>query len=129
YRFAGSTARRDELDGFAGSMTRLRGAFDALQKMSPVAVPPDSLIDAMQAGNRLGYHPEKAQDEIARFHQVLMNAQQAVDQLQQGLAQRMDDFVRRMSQDALRNVDLDAQKKNRIDAMARAETLVHEAER
>jgi alpha-glucosidase len=128
-RASGLTVRRNELDGFAGSMSRLRGAFDALQRMSPVAVPPDPLIDAMQTGDRIGYHPEKAQDEIAHFHQVLTNAQRAVDQLQQGFAQRIDDFVKRMSQDALRNVDLDTQKKNRIDAMARAEKLVHEAER
>ncbi len=128
-RAMGLTARRDDLDGFAGAMTRLRGAYDAMQKMSPVAVPPDALIDAMQAGDRLGYHPEKAKDEIEHFHLVLIDAQQAVDRLQQGFAQRLDAFVKRMSQNELRNVDLDVQKKNRQSAMARAEKLVEQADR
>ena len=59
HRAAGLTARRAELDGFAGSMTRLRAAYDALQKTSPITVPPDPLIDAMQTGDRLSYHPER----------------------------------------------------------------------
>ena len=66
-RAAGLTARRGEIDGFAGTMTRLRGAYDALQQTSPVAAPPDPLIDAMQTGDRLGYHPETAVEEIAHL--------------------------------------------------------------
>jgi alpha-glucosidase len=70
-RAAGLTARRGELDGFAGAMTRLRGVYDSLQQTWPVAAAPDLLIDAMQTGDRLSYHPELATEEITHFHSVL----------------------------------------------------------
>ena len=70
HRGAGLARRRNELDGFPGMMTRLRAAYDALNQTWPVGHPPDSLIDAMQTGDRLSYRPEDAQREIARFHQV-----------------------------------------------------------
>ena len=52
-------------------MTRLRSAYDALQQTSPVSAAPDPLIDAMQSGDRISYHPERAPEEIAHFHDVL----------------------------------------------------------
>ena len=70
-RAAGLTARRNELDGFNGAMAILRETYDALNSTPPLAAPPDILIDAMQTGNRIGYHPELAQKEIAHFHEVL----------------------------------------------------------
>ena len=66
----GSQARRVELDGFAGKMTRLRQAYDALNAAWPITWSADSLIDAMQTGDRLTYHPENIQEEIARFTQT-----------------------------------------------------------
>ena len=60
-------AQRNELDGFAGAMTRLRDAYHDLQKTSPVSGPPDALIDAMQTGDRISYHPQRAAEEIAHF--------------------------------------------------------------
>jgi hypothetical protein len=110
-------------------MTRLRGAYDALQKTSPVSSPPDALIDAMQAGDRLGYHPEKATDEIEHFRAVLLDARDAVDAIQRDFAQRMDAIAKRLSQDVLRITDLENQKKIRVDALARAQKLVEEANR
>jgi alpha-glucosidase len=129
HRPIGLTARRDDLDGFAGAMTRLRGAYDEMQKTWPVSAPPDQLIDAMQTGDRLGYHPEKATDEIEHFRAVLPEAQDAVDAIQRDFAQRMDAFAKRLSQDVLRNLDLESQKKIRVDALARAQKLVEEANR
>jgi alpha-glucosidase len=126
-RTIGLTARRDDLDGFAGAMTRLRGAYDALQKTSPVASPPDPLIDAMQTGDRLGYHPEKATGEIEHFRAVLPEAEDAVNAIQRDFAQRMDAFAKRLSRDAQRSSDLENQKKIRVDALARAQRLVEEA--
>ncbi|MFZ1014233.1 MAG: TIM-barrel domain-containing protein, partial [Terracidiphilus sp.] len=123
-RAAGLTNRRDDLDGFAGDMTRLREAYDAMQKTWPVSQPPDPLIDAMQAGDRLGYHPERAREEIEHFRLALIDTQTAVDTAQRGFAQRIDDFVKRMGQDSLRNVNLEAEKQSRLDAMARAQKLV-----
>ena len=128
-RTTGLIARRDDLDGFAGAMTRLRGAYDALQKTSPVSSPPDALIDAMQAGDRLGYHPEKATDEIEHFRAVLLDARDAVDAIQRDFAQRMDAIAKRLSQDVLRITDLENQKKICADALARAQKLVEEANR
>jgi alpha-glucosidase (family GH31 glycosyl hydrolase) len=127
-RAAGLTAKRSELGGFAGAMTRLRGAYDAMHKTSPVAQPPDALIDAMQTGDRLGYHPEHAAEEIAHFHEVLPKVQAAVDAIGNGFAQRIDDYIKNMSRD-WRVADLEAQKQNRLDAISRAEKLVAEAQK
>jgi hypothetical protein len=128
-RAVGLMARRDDLDGFAGSMNRLRGAYDALQKTWPIASPPDPLIDAMQAGDRLSYHPENAKAEIEHFRQVLLDAQTAVEGLKSDFAERLDEYAKRLAPDVLRNMDIEAQKKNRVDAMARAARLMQQADR
>jgi alpha-glucosidase len=77
-RDAGLVARRPELDGFPGAMTRLREAFDVMQQTWQLGVPPDTLIDAMQSGNRLGYTPERAGTELRHFAEVLPQAIAAV---------------------------------------------------
>jgi alpha-glucosidase len=77
-RDAGLVARRPELDGFPGAMTRLREAFDVMQQTWQLGVPPDTLIDAMQSGNRLGYTPEQAGAELRHFAEVLPQAIAAV---------------------------------------------------
>jgi hypothetical protein len=133
-RATGLTARRDDLEGFAGSMTRLREAYDELQHTWPIATPPDMLIDAMQTGDRLGYHPENATAEIEHFRQVVLDAQSAVEGMQTGFAQRVDEYAKRVAAEQARSKttmveDLDAQKKSRLDAMARAVKLVQLADR
>jgi alpha-glucosidase (family GH31 glycosyl hydrolase) len=127
HRATGLTARRGELDGFTGAMTRLRGAYDALQKTWPISTPPDTLIDAMQTGDRLGYHPDRAQAELARFHDVLPTAQAVVNTIQQGFAQRLEEFAMRLSADQQRSNDLQAQKQARLEAIARAQRLMDDA--
>jgi alpha-glucosidase (family GH31 glycosyl hydrolase) len=126
-RAPGLIARRGELDGFAGVMTRLRGAYDALQQTWPVAVPPDPLIDAMQTGDRLGYHPERAVEEIAHFHENLPKVQGAVATVASGFSDRLDDYARRMATNPLRPADMEAAKQSRSAAMARATQLVNAA--
>jgi alpha-glucosidase len=128
-RAAGLTARRGELDGFAGAMTRLRGAYDALQQSSPVAVPPDELIDAMQTGDRLGYHPERAMEEIEHFHETLPKAQAAVGAVSATFAQKLDDYAKRNANNPLRPADMEAAKQIRLDNLHRAERLVGETEK
>jgi alpha-glucosidase len=127
-RVDGLTARRSQLNGFAGALTRLRGAYDALHETEPVAEPPDALIDAMQTGDRLGYHPERAVEELAGFHEKLAQAQAAVTALQAGFAQRLEEFTRNqenwmkqsgMSQDLVDQMK--AHNQIRQAAMARAE--------
>ena len=126
-RSPGLTARRGELDGFAGAMTRLRGAYDAINQTMPVASPPDVLIDAMQTGDRLGYHPERAQEEMAHFRSILPHAKEAVAMAGQGFAQRMDEYALQLAKSTWRPAETDAEKQNRINAMARAQKLVSEA--
>ena len=126
-RAAGLTAKRGELDGFAGAMTRLRAAYDALQQTWPISSPPDPLIDAMQTGDRLGYHPERAVEEIAHFHEVLPRAQAAVRADEVDFTQRVDQYAQRMENNPLRPANMDAEKQSREDAMSRAEKMVEEA--
>ena len=65
HRATGSLTSRPLLDNFAGQMTRLREAYDALSGDFPAtAAVPDELTLAMQTGNRLGYHPETARNEL-----------------------------------------------------------------
>ena len=67
-------ARRAELDGFAGAMTRLREAYDALNQTWPMAWSPDELIDAMQTGDRLSYFPQNAEELLTHYREVLPKA-------------------------------------------------------
>jgi hypothetical protein len=123
-RARGLTARRSELDGFAGSMTRLRAAYDALQQTWPVSSPPDPLIDVMQTGDRLGYHPERAQEEIAHFHQTLPQAQSAVSSVGQDFERRMDVYSRRFSRGNLAPTSMDREKQRRLDSLNRAQAMM-----
>ena len=123
-RAAGLTARRGELDGFNGAMARLRAAYDALNTTPPLAAPPDILIDAMQTGDRMGYHPEDAQKEIAHFREVLPRAKSAVDKLVQDGDSRLDEFGQRLHREAGNNIDIKAERQKRADALARAAKLV-----
>jgi alpha-glucosidase len=128
-RTAGLAARRGELDGFAGAMTRLRGAYDAMHQTWPVSDPPDVLVDAMQAGDRLSYHPEKAIEEIAHFHEVLPKAQATIAEIGSTFAQHLEDYTKRLTASNWRpaGMDMKAQKQRRLDAVARAAKLVTEA--
>ena len=126
-RAEGLTARRGELDGFNGIMARLRETYNALNMTPPVAAPPDVLIDAMQTGDRLGYHPEDAQKEIAHLHKVLPEAQQAVDKLVQDGTKRLEEFAQRARRPDMGTIDVQAEKQKREDALARAEKVVADA--
>jgi alpha-glucosidase (family GH31 glycosyl hydrolase) len=126
-RAPGLAARRSELDGFAGAMTRLRGAYDALQETWPVASPPDALIDAMQTGDRLGYHPERAVEEIAHLHRVLPQAQAAVDAFDAVFNKRIDEAMKRIGGADYAHFDVQAEEQRRLDNLHRAERLVAEA--
>jgi hypothetical protein len=87
-RSADLFARRAELNGFAGSMTRLREAYDSLNQTWPIAWAPDELIDAMQTGDRLTYHPEQAGDQLTHLHTVLPQAIAKVNELSKPPSQK-----------------------------------------
>jgi alpha-glucosidase (family GH31 glycosyl hydrolase) len=88
-------ARRADLDGFAGEMTRLRAAYDALNQAWPIAWPPDVLIDAMQTGDRLSYHPETAEKEIAHLRELAPKLLPAAEAIAQGAPAKIDEAERR----------------------------------
>ena len=83
-RSADLVARRAELDGFSGAMTRLRECYDSLNGNWPVAWSPDELIDAMQSGDRLTYRPQSASDELTHYRHVLEKAVSLVQAMTKG---------------------------------------------
>jgi alpha-glucosidase len=56
-----------DIDGFAGSLTRLRAAYDSLNALWPQARSPRQLINALQTGDRLTYFPQNALAELAQY--------------------------------------------------------------
>jgi alpha-glucosidase len=99
-RNADLLARRKELDGFAGGMTRLREAYDSLNETWPLGWSPDELIDAMQSGDRLSYHPNTAAKELTHYSEVLSKAEGQVQALTKGLSQeQMEKVAARVGQD------------------------------
>jgi alpha-glucosidase len=81
-RPAALVARRSELDGFAGAMTRLREAYDNVNRTHPIAWSPDELVDAMQTGDRLSYYPDQAGDQLKHLREVLPQAAAKVKELE-----------------------------------------------
>ncbi|HUZ05205.1 MAG TPA: TIM-barrel domain-containing protein, partial [Acidobacteriaceae bacterium] len=77
--------RRAELDGFAGCMTRLREAYDTLNHTFPLAWSPDALIDVMQTGDRITYHPETVSQELTHFHVMLPQAIEHVNKMKDAI--------------------------------------------
>jgi alpha-glucosidase (family GH31 glycosyl hydrolase) len=128
-RASGLTAKRAELDGYAGTMTRLRGVYDMLRDESPVTDAPDILIQAMQTGDRLSYHPENAVAEIARLHQTLPQAQSLVTQIDKGLPAQLDEYVARMKARPWVPIPIDyeAESNRRLAAVKKAQAQIDDA--
>ena len=125
HRAPGMADKRGQLDGFAGAMTRLRAAYDAMNATNPVSQPPDPLIDAMQTGDRLGYHPERAQEELAHLRQVLPQAQSALDDIAKTFTDRVDAMAKRRI-NGIPEEEMEKEKQSRLDAMSRAQKNVTE---
>jgi hypothetical protein len=100
-----------------------------MHKTEPVSDPPEALVDAMQSGDRLGYYPEKAVEEIAHFHQMLPKAQAELAAIGADFASHVDEFIKRYAPEKWLpgKQNLNALEQSRIDAMARAQKLVTEA--
>jgi alpha-glucosidase len=127
HRAAGLTARRGELDDFTGTMTRLRGAYDAVQQTFPFASAPDILTDAMQTGDRLSYHPEHAVAELAHLHEVLPAAQSSLSKLEPDFLERINKNSLHVSASNLSPAEQEAQKQLRTQTFRRAELLATDA--
>ncbi len=80
-RSAELVQNRSKLDGFAGTITRLREVSDTLLSTLPAAFPPDELVEAAQTGSRLSYRPETMGQEIDAFGAKLLLARERVETL------------------------------------------------
>jgi len=67
------------LDGLPGKLTRLRETYDLLNAAWPAAGSPDPLVDAMQTGDRISYHPETAFAETGGFAAKLAGLAKIID--------------------------------------------------
>lgn len=74
-------SQRGLLDSFAGKMTRLRETYDILNSMWPAGWTPDALVDAMQTGDRIRYHPETAAAELARLPGTISGLPKLIESL------------------------------------------------
>jgi alpha-glucosidase (family GH31 glycosyl hydrolase) len=126
-RTKGSTARRGELDGFAGKMTCLRGAYDAMQEIWPVTGPSLALVDAMQSGDRLSYYPEKIESELAHLEEAQKQAQADATALDKEFEKRLSNNSLRVGGATSAPADAESEKQKRRDALHRAEALLKEA--
>jgi alpha-glucosidase (family GH31 glycosyl hydrolase) len=128
-RAAGMTARRGELDGFAGAMKRVRGAYDGLNQTMPIAEPPDLLVEAFQTGDRIGYHPETTAAEIAHFHELLPKAQALVAGIESGFPARLDAYIEAAKTRPwmTAGVDFEVESKRRLEAVAKAHLQIEDA--
>ena len=126
-RAKGLTAHREKIDGFAGKMTLVRGAYDAMQQTGPVAGPSLALVDAMQCGDRLSYFPETIEYELALFDQAFAQSQADLAALDKVFEQWLSDPSRRIGGSATAPADIEGEKQKRRDALHRAEALVAEA--
>jgi alpha-glucosidase len=80
-RSADLMSRRSELNGFAGSMTRLNDARYTLQHAWPFDNVPDEVVDAAQTGDKLGYYPQDASKILAHYRDVLPKAKAKIDEM------------------------------------------------
>ncbi len=125
-RANGRIAQRGELDGFAGAMTRLRGAEDALQQTGPVAGP--SIALGMRCRPATCQLLPRAHRSRARaFPRALGEAQADVAELDKEFEQRLSDTSRRIGGSTWAPADIESEKQKRRDALHRAEALLDEA--
>jgi alpha-glucosidase (family GH31 glycosyl hydrolase) len=119
-REAALAARSNELDGFAGLMTRLHEAYDSLNQTWPLGWTPDALVDAMQSGDRLTYRPRVAVAEITHLHSVLPTALAAV----QEMAKPMDEAAQKR---VLETVGGDAKSPAALDRITKYQQVTARA--
>jgi alpha-glucosidase len=102
-----------------------------MHQTSPVSDPPDALVDALQTGDRLSYHPETATAEIARFHLALPKAQAAVAQIGTIFNSILEEHLRLYSPERWLpgGMNMAALKQSRTEAMTRALKMAADAGR
>ncbi len=125
-RAGGLIARRGELDGFAGSISRQGSAFNELQLLFPIMDPPDVVTEAMQTGSRLTYHPASASTELMHFNQLQSEVRAEMAGMQAEFESRVEKFDKqypnRVPADRAYQLDL------RLKAIKRAQSLIQAAQ-
>jgi alpha-glucosidase len=86
-----SKTGRALLDGFPGSIRRLRSAYDTLNGQWPFSVPSEALVDALQTGDRMSYYPQTAAQELSKFAAKYSAAQASIQALLDTVAKVSDD--------------------------------------
>ncbi|SNT34659.1 alpha-glucosidase [Granulicella rosea] len=81
HRESGMLRQRALLNGFPGSIARLKAALGLLNASWPAALPPNVLIEAAQTGDRIGYRPASAKSELISFWDRYREAQASVEEL------------------------------------------------
>jgi hypothetical protein len=98
HRAVGSLAARAQLEGFAGSITRLNAAYDALNSLWPFTWSSQALIKALQTGDRLYYRPQTAREELAKFPKLYAQALDDVQTLASQANIPDDELAKRLMQ-------------------------------
>jgi hypothetical protein len=123
-RASGRTSSHELIDGFAGKMTFLRGAYDAMQQTGPVAGPSLALVDAMQCGDRLSYYPERIDAELTHLRAAMNQAREDMAALDKEFEKRLSDTSRRVGGATQAPADVESEKQKRRVALHRAEALL-----
>lgn len=76
-----SGSPRENTDFFVGRTSRLRKAMELINGTWPKEWSPDSLVRAVQTGNRMSIDPRTAREELARFNQQIPGLLTAIRKL------------------------------------------------
>jgi alpha-glucosidase (family GH31 glycosyl hydrolase) len=107
-RAQGSMESRTQLDGFAGAVKRLHGAYDTLNALEDLRThAPDAVIDAWQVGDRMSYHPESAKAEIESFPTKYAEAMSDVKKMIDNAGETEEQLMKRMDQHHRSDADRD----------------------
>jgi len=117
-------ARRAELDDFAGTMTRLREAYNTLNQLFPLGWSPDELVDAMQTGDRLSYDPQLAAEQIPRLNAMMPRVAASIDQLQQHVTEQQSQALAKRLNQEFKQKGAKEAVANYKDKFARAKAAV-----
>jgi alpha-glucosidase len=127
-RSANLESRRNELNGFAGSMTRLNEARYTLQHSWPFGNVPDEVVDAAQTGDKLGYYPQDAAKILAHYREVLPKAKASVDEMvKTGISTDQRKALEKRFGDTWRTPEVQAAVADYTNKLKRAQTDINDA--
>ena len=127
-RSAELMSRRSELNGFAGSMTRLNDARYTLQHAWPFDNVPDEVVDAAQTGDKLGYYSQDAAKILAHYREVLPKAKAKVDEMVKiGISSEEKQALQKRLGETWRTPDTQAAVADYPNKLKRAQSDINDA--